>query len=86
MRYVVWYTVVAERATDLPSVYPRHKANLDSFEPPADIIGIGTFEDPVANGSMAIFETIDAARRFVASDPFVVEGLVTPSKPLAWNA
>ena len=85
MKYVVRYTVVAERAADLPSVYPRHKAYLDSFEPAADIIGIGTFEDPVANGSMAVFETIDAARRFVASDPFVVEGLVTPSEPLAWN-
>ena len=86
MKYVVRYTVVAERAADLQPVYPRHKAYLDSFEPAADIIGIGIFEDPVTNGSMAVFETIDAARRFVACDPFVVEGLVTPSEPLAWNA
>jgi hypothetical protein len=35
---------------------------------------------------MAIFASLDSAPRFVASDPFVVEGLVRPSEPLGWNA
>jgi uncharacterized protein YciI len=86
MKYVVRYAVVPERAADLPSVFPRHKAYLDAFEPLSDIIGIGTFDDPDINGSMAIFATIEAAQRFVGSDPFVVEGLVLPSAPLGWNA
>lgn len=85
MKYVVRYAVVAGRAGDLPTVYPRHKDYLDAFEPADDIIGIGTFEDPATNGSMVIFGSLDSARRFVAADPFVTEGLVTPSDPLAWN-
>lgn len=86
MKFVVRYATVPERAADLPAVYPRHKAYLDGFEPATEVIGIGTFEDPVANGSMAIFATLEAARRFVAGDPFVTEGLVEPGDPLAWNA
>jgi uncharacterized protein YciI len=35
---------------------------------------------------MAVFETLESAERFVAADPFVVEGLVVPDAPLAWNA
>jgi uncharacterized protein YciI len=85
MKYVVRYATVPDRAADLPAVFPRHKAYLDAFEPGSDVIGIGTFDDPVANGSMAIFATLESARRFVAADPFVVEGLVTPSEPLGWN-
>lgn len=86
MKYVVKYTVVAGRAADLSAVYPRHKAYLDAFVPADDIVGIGTFEDPVVNGSMAVFQTLESAQRFVAADPFVLEGLVVPGAPLAWNA
>ena len=35
---------------------------------------------------MAIFATLEAAQRFVEDDPFVTQGLVMPSKPVAWNA
>lgn len=85
VKYVVRYETVPARAADLPSVYPRHKAYLDAFEPAGDVIDIGTFDDPVTNGSMAVFASLDAAQRFVAADPFVVEGLVRPSEPLGWN-
>ncbi|CAN5310750.1 hypothetical protein BH11ACT1_BH11ACT1_19500 [soil metagenome] len=34
---------------------------------------------------MAVFATVDAAQRFVAGDPFVTQGLVRPSEPLAWD-
>ncbi|HEX7805393.1 MAG TPA: hypothetical protein VF413_04460 [Cellulomonas sp.] len=86
MKFVVHYSTVPERAVDLPAVYPLHKAYVDAFEPAADIVAIGTFEDPAVNGSMAVFATADAARRFVAGDPFVTQGLVRPSEPLAWDA
>ena len=86
MKYVVRYTVVASRAADLAAVYPRHKAYLDAFVPANELVGIGTFDDLVINGSMAVFETLDSAERFVTADPFVVEGLVVASAPLGWNA
>lgn len=86
MKYVVRYQTVAARAADLPAVFPKHKAYLDTFEPASDIIGVGIVEDPVTNGSMAICATLNSAQRFVASDPFVVDGLLRPSEPLGWNA
>ena len=86
MKFVVRCSTVPERAADLPTGYPLHKAYLDAFEPAADIVALGTFEDPAINGSMAIFATRDAAQRFVAGDPFVTQGLVRPSEPVAWDA
>ena len=47
--------------------------------------GIGTFDDPVSNGSMGIFATREAAERFVSADPFVVEGLVVPDDVREWD-
>ncbi|MFD2083225.1 hypothetical protein SAMN05421678_103173 [Actinopolymorpha cephalotaxi] len=86
MKYVVRYSTVQERAADLMTVYPLHKAYIDAFEPATDIVGIGAFEDPLTNGSMAIFASLDSAHRFVAGDPFVTKGLVKPSEPLPWDA
>jgi hypothetical protein len=40
----------------------------------------------LTHGSMAICATLDAAQRFIAGDPFVTQGLVKPSEPLAWDA
>src|SRR5664279_3079864 len=46
---------------------------------------IGTFADPVADGSMAIFRSRAAAEEFRAADPFVLEGLVGESRILDWD-
>ena len=86
MKYVVRYATVVDRAADLPRVFPLHKAFLDAFEPATDVIANDRFEDLLPNGSMAIFATLQAAQRFVEDDPFVTQGLVMPSEPVAWNA
>jgi uncharacterized protein len=86
VKYVVRYETVADRVAELPLVYARHKAYLDAFEPAEEVIGIGTFEDPLTHGSMAIFASLESAHRFVAADPFVLEGVARPSEPLGWNA
>jgi len=67
-------------------VFPRHTAYADEFRASGDLLLIGTFADPVADGSMAIFRSRDAAERFVAGDPFVVEGVVASWRILDWNA
>lgn len=55
------------------AVYPRHKQVVDQFVARGEIIGIGPFMD---RGNMGIFKTRAAAERFVAEDPFNLEGLV----------
>lgn len=67
-------------------VYPRHSAYAAEFGESGDLLLIGTFADPVADGSMGVFRTREAAERFVAGDPFITEGAVTVWRILDWNA
>ena len=66
-------------------VYPSHSAYAAEFSKSGDLLLIGTFADAAADGSMAIFRSRDAAERFIASDPFVVEGVVVGWRILDWN-
>lgn len=76
---VVRYAVVAGKAARLPEVYPRHRAFLEGFSRGGELLLIGTFDNPLVNGSQAIFTGREAAERFIAGDPFVVEGLAAPT-------
>lgn len=61
-------------------VYPRHKAYYQAFRAAGGgVIALGPFltPDPVA-GSMGLFTSRADAERFVADDPFVLEGLAEP--------
>ena len=64
------------------SVYPRHKAVVDTFIDRGEVIGIGPFAD---RGNMAIFRTREAAEAFVKEDPFILEGLVKSFVVRDWN-
>jgi len=66
-------------------VFPRHSAYAEEFGKTGDLLLIGTFADPVADGSMGIFRSREAAERFVANDPFIVEGVVARWRILDWN-
>ena len=63
-------------------VYPRHKAVVDKYIAQGEVIGIGPFAD---RGNMAIFRTRAAAEKFVAEDPFILEGLVKSFVIRDWN-
>jgi uncharacterized protein YciI len=69
----------------LVDTYPRHKAYLEEFAKGGEVLMIGTFGDPAAQGSMAIFRSREAAERFRESDPFITEGLVYRSRILDWD-
>ncbi len=64
------------------SVYPRHKIVAEKFIERGDVIGIGPF---TGGGNMAIFKTRAAAERFVAEDPFILEGLIKSFVIRDWN-
>lgn len=55
------------------SVYPRHKAFVDTFIAQGVVLGIGPLTD---GGNMAIFKTRQSAEAFAKDDPFLLEGLV----------
>lgn len=74
-----------ERMAVTMQVYPRHKARVDEYVAAGRIVGIGTFAEPMANGSMGIFATREDADEFMAGDPFLLEGLVRSWRLLEWN-
>ncbi|MDQ0849948.1 uncharacterized protein YciI [Arthrobacter sp. B3I9] len=88
MEYVVMYTLSedADRSRVLET-FPRHKAYYETFHAAGGgLIALGPFQttDP-AGASMGIFTSREAAERFIAADPFVLEGLAIP-RILEWSA
>jgi uncharacterized protein YciI len=85
MKYVVLYESADDVAGRAPAHFPAHKARLDDFHRRGDILMVGTFADPQAQGSMAIFPTRKAAESFVAGDPFVLNGVVKSYEIREWR-
>ena len=73
MKYVVIGEPSGASMESIMAVYPRHKVIVDEFIRQGEVVGIGPFDDL---GNMAIFRSQEAAERFVARDPFILEGIV----------
>jgi uncharacterized protein len=85
VKTVVLYTPadgVLERA---PEHFPAHSARIQAFHERGEILMVGAFGDPQAEGSMAVFPTRAAAEAFVAEDPFVLHGVVCEVEIRDWN-
>jgi uncharacterized protein YciI len=84
----VW-VVLYESADDVyetaPIHFAAHRARLDEFRQRGDLLLVGTFGDPRAEGSMSVFRSKAAAEEFVAGDPFVLNGVVKGWMLRAWN-
>ncbi|HEX5141045.1 MAG TPA: YciI family protein [Dehalococcoidia bacterium] len=98
MKYVVFYggpmaaghnegqgASTEETMAKIREHYPAHRARVDQFYRDGRMLLIGTFADPLTDGSMAIFASKDDAEAFVADDPFVVNGVVRAWRMLEWN-
>ena len=75
-RYVLFYESADDVLSKAPAVFPDHLARLQEFKARGELLLVGTFADPQADGSMAIFDSRDGAESFAAGDPFVVQGVV----------
>jgi uncharacterized protein YciI len=84
-RAVVLYASSPDVLELAPVHFPAHKARLDEFAAAGTLVGVGTFGDPVTQGSMAIFTSRAAAEAFVAEDPFVLNGVVASYEIRDWD-
>ncbi|WP_309108912.1 YciI family protein [Arthrobacter sp.] len=88
MEFVVMYRL--SEGIDFSRVhetYPRHEAYFEAFHAGGGgLLALGPFQtmDP-AGASMGIFTSREDAERFIAGDPFVLEGLAHP-RILEWDA
>jgi uncharacterized protein YciI len=83
--FVLLYTSGDDVAARAPAVFPAHKARLDEFSARGELLMVGTFGDPQAEGSMAIFRSRRGAEEFAAGDPFVLNGVVKAWELRQWN-
>jgi uncharacterized protein len=85
VKYVVLYASADDVVHRAPPHFAAHKERLDAFHARGDLLMVGTFGDPQAQGSMAIFRTRESAEEFVAGDPFVENGVVASYEIRDWN-
>lgn len=85
MKYVVFYASAENVAAKAPAHFAAHCAHWARFVEAGQLELIGTFADPQADGSMAVFATREAAEAFVKDDPFVLNDVVASWRILAWN-
>jgi uncharacterized protein len=75
-RYVLLYESADDVLSKAPALFPAHRERLDAFHGRGQLLAVGTFGDPQAEDSMAIFSTREAAEEFAREDPFVLGGVV----------
>jgi uncharacterized protein len=85
MKHVLFYESAPDVLSKAPAHFPAHKARLDDFHARGTLLMVGTFGDPQAEGSMAIFTTRAAAEEFAEDDPFVLNGVVGAWHIREWN-
>jgi uncharacterized protein YciI len=85
VKYVVFYESGPDVLTLAPQHFPAHQARLRDFHARGLLLMVGTFGDPVKEGSMAIFSTREGAEEFVGGDPFVLNGVVSSWTLREWN-
>jgi uncharacterized protein YciI len=85
VKYVLFYESADDIASKAPAYFPAHKARLDEFHSRGTLLMVGTFGNPQDEGSMAVFNTRDAAEDFVRGDPFVLNGVVRDWHIREWD-
>jgi uncharacterized protein YciI/uncharacterized protein YndB with AHSA1/START domain len=81
---VVFYESAPDVLEKAPLHFPAHKKRLDAFHARGELLAVGLFGDP-REGSMAVFQTREAAEEFVREDPFVVNGVVARATIKDWS-
>jgi uncharacterized protein len=85
MKYVLFYESADNVVANAPPHFPAHKQRLDEFHKRGDLLMVGTFGDPQAQGSMSVFASREAAQEFAEGDPFVVNGVVRRWEIRDWD-
>jgi uncharacterized protein len=85
VKYVLLYESADDVLAKAPAHFAAHKQRIDTFHQRGELLMVGTFADPQADGSMSVFRSREAAEEFVRDDPFVVNGVVKAWRILEWN-
>jgi uncharacterized protein len=84
-RHVLLYESADNVQEKAPPHFAAHWARCLEFHARGLLTMVGTFGDPQAQGSMAIFTTREGAEEFATGDPFVLAGVVRGWELREWN-
>lgn len=83
MKYALYYETAGAPIEELQRVFPAHRDNWMPYVERGELLMIGPFSD--RSGALAIFTTREAAEACAATDPFVLEGLVSNWSIREWQ-
>jgi uncharacterized protein len=84
LKYVLIYESPPELDLEkLRAVFPEHQARWGVFRERGTLLLIGPYAN--RDGALAVFTTQAAAEEFVATDPFVLNGLVARWRITGWS-
>lgn len=84
MKFVLFYELAAGGMPKVMENYPAHAARLREFHERGVLLMAGPLGNP-AEGALAVFTVREAAEEFVASDPFVTNGVVGNWRLMEWQ-
>jgi uncharacterized protein YciI len=84
-KWVVFYDSADDVLVKAQPHFPAHLAHLQEFHSRGELLMVGTFADPQADGSMSIFASREAAQEFVEADPFRLNGVIRGWRILQWD-
>jgi uncharacterized protein YciI len=86
MHYILFYELVEDYVTRRALYRRDHLKNVQEAHERGELVLAGALADPV-NGAVLIFNGPDstAAERFVETDPYVKNGLVTSWRIRKWS-
>jgi uncharacterized protein YciI len=85
MKIVCFYEMAPDALSKVAAHFPAHRARLDEFHNRGVLLGAGPLGNP-PEGAMAIFTSREAAEEFIKGDSFIINGLVSKSRLVEWNA
>ncbi len=81
---MLFYESADDVAGRAPPHFSAHRARLAEFHDRGELVLVGTFADPQADGAMSVFRSREATEEFAAGDPFVLNGVVRAWRVLEW--
>lgn len=84
-KWVVLYESADNVAESALVHFPAHFARVQQFRERGELLLVGPFADPQADGSMSVFRSRQGAEEFATGDPFVVNGVVCNWRLLEWK-
>jgi uncharacterized protein len=85
VKYVLLYESAENVAEKAPAHAAAHREHWHPFRERGELLLIGPFGDPQAQGAMSVFTTREAAEEFARNDPFVVNGVVRSWEVREWD-